>query len=319
MVVRACLFVLALAAAPAALAGEVAVTLREQVLVAASVLTLADLAEVASADPAVQQAFARLPAGASPMPGTVLRRSAAELAALVQGAALQRGQTVRWHGASEVMVRRQAGTVEPQALEAAARSAVLTTFGKQYERLDLQLAAPLRALAVPGQPFSLRVRSLQGPLSQRVVIWIEVIAGGAVQRVVAVPLQVQGWAQVYRARHALPAGATPGGDDLMPEQCDVLALREAPLRAPPAGSARLRFAVAAGTLVPAAALAPAAAVLRGDAVRLLSRVGAIEVATGAVAQEEGALGQTVRVLPLSGAAVVSGTLVAAATVVIEGN
>ncbi|HEX7983816.1 MAG TPA: hypothetical protein VF616_09885, partial [Duganella sp.] len=126
---RCWLAVALLGAAMAARADQVVIALRPEALLAGPRVTLADVAEVDAADPAVRRAFAAVALGPAPMAGYLERRSRAELDMALRGQALASGHAIVWRGADSVKLRSQTQQWEPGALLALAREQLRQAFG----------------------------------------------------------------------------------------------------------------------------------------------------------------------------------------------
>lgn len=318
---RCWLAVALLGAAMAARADQVVIALRPEALLAGPRVTLADVAEVDAADPAVRRAFAAVALGPAPMAGYLERRSRAELDMALRGQALASGHAIVWRGADSVKLRSQTQQLEPGALLALAREQLRQAFGGAGVELDASLAAPLPELVAPAGELRYRARLADASrLRPRMAVWIDVIAGEAVYRSVVVPLAVTAWRGVYLARRDLPAGAVAVADDFTEGRQDIAALADAAL-APGTlvHGGRVRQALAAGQVVTARQMAPADMVLRGDRVRLVISAAGIAVETRALAQADAVVGQRVQVRPERSNELVMARVVAPDLVSLDGQ
>ncbi|NRR31470.1 flagellar basal body P-ring formation protein FlgA [Oxalobacteraceae bacterium] len=310
---------LAATARPAA-AGEVILTLRNEVVLETPRMVLADVAAVQADSDALKRAVEALPLGRAPLTGQLDVRSRAELDMLLRGAALSLGQNMVWHGASAVKIRSASRELDEAELLAAAMKHVRAAFGSQYDMLDLALATPLPPLRVPLGPVEFQVRAADpGRLRARLPVWVDVLAQGTVYRSVVVPLTVRARQQVYVARRALAAGGTPGPDDVELRAEQVEQLDDAPLAAGMLGQGRLRQALAAGQIVSSKQVAPAGMVLRGDHVVLQAGGAGIAVETGAEALADALPGQALRVRPDHSNEAVMARVISSGVVRIDGR
>jgi len=300
---------------------EAVIELRPEVLLNGSRMTLADVARVAAPSVELRQALEGVPLGSAPLAGQVAQRSQAELDLALRGLSLARGVSIVWRGAERVRIQSQSQPLDSALLRELARAQLQQGLGAADVELDVRLAAPLPDLAAPAGALQYRARLVDGSrLRPRMAVWIDVLAQDVVYRSVIVPLAVSAWRNVYVAQRALPAGAVATAADFVLRREEVAGLPDAPL----AGGAlqhggRVRQALAAGQVVTARQIAPAAMVLRGDRVRLVTAAAGIEVETGAYAQADAVVGQQVQVRPERSNDMVMARVMAPDLVRIEGR
>lgn len=122
-----------------------------------------------------------------------------------------------------------------------------------------------------------------------------------------VPVQISAYDQVLVSRHALARGSVLSTAVLQVERRDVARLVQGYLPALPAETPlRLRHAVAMGAVISPRMVEAAAAVQRGQQVRLVSEAAGMQVSMGGVALAEAARGARVQVRNLSSGRVVEG-------------
>ncbi|OEZ96668.1 flagellar basal body P-ring formation chaperone FlgA [Duganella sp. HH101] len=311
----------ALVLALSARAGEVVISLRPDVLLSTPRVTLADVAQVETDDAQLRQAFGGVSLGAAPLAGQVEQRSRAELDLAMRSLSLSRGQRIVWRGAERVRIQSQSQALDGELLLDLARAQVQQRFGAAGQELQLSLAAPLPDLAAPAGALQYRARMVDASrLRPRMPVWIDVMAQGAVYRSVVVPLAVSAYRSVYVAQRALPAGAVATAADFALRREEVADLADAPLaEGALEQGGRLRQPLAVGQVVTVRQIAPAAMVLRGDRVRLVTAVAGIEVETAAYAQADAVVGQQVPVRPERSNDMVTARVMAPGLVRIEGR
>lgn len=315
--------VLAWMAAMAGLANagatEVVAELRAEVLVAGARLTLADVAQLSSADPALPAALGRIVLGEAPLAGQVARRSQAELDLLWRTQPLSLQHELVWRGAQQVRIHRRARLLDSAQLLDVARQQLRAAFAADDVRIEASLAAPLPDLLAPEGALQLRARLVDASrLRARMAVRIDVVAQDGLYRSVLVPLAVSAQRSVCVARQALPAGTMAGGGDFEQRTADVAALDDIALApAALAHGGRVRQALAAGQVVTARQMALGSMLLKGDPVRLRATVAGIAVETSAIARADAALGQMVQVMPAHGTQSVSARVAAPGLVEME--
>lgn len=320
MTVRAAAWAALLLALPAQ-AGDVVLRLRADVLLSAPRMTLADVAEVDAAGAELRQAFGAAPLGHAPLAGHVEQRSQAELDLALRSLALSRGQRIVWRGADSVRIQSQSQALDSALLLDLARAQLLQGFGAEGLELEARLAAPLPDLGAPAGALQYRARLVDASrLRSRMAVWIDVIADGTVYRSVIVPLAVSAWRQVYVAQRPLPAGTLATAADFALRRDEVAGLDDAALaEGALRQGGRVRQPLAAGQIATVRQIAPAAMVLRGERVRLVTAASGIEVETSAYAQADAVVGQQVQVRPERSNDMVTARVMAPDLVRIEGR
>lgn len=285
-----------------ATAAEIVLELRKEASVRGPMVTIEELAVV----DAGHAALAATPVGRAPLAGQSALRSRQELADLLARQPGWRGRQVEWRGAEAVRVRTESVALPGERLVAEAERYLREHFGGRYAKLEVAPAVELAEVAVPLGDIALQVRPLPDTrLPGRVALWIDVLAGGVVQRSVVVPMRISAWQEVLVARGPLAEGAGIGQAEVEVKLERVEGIGDEPAQ-PDAlqRKGRLRHAVGAGQVLLRKDLAPADAILRGDRVRLLAGGPGMQVEVGAVAEADALVGQTIAVRPANGGGVV---------------
>jgi len=282
-------------------AGVVRLDLRAAALVQGRTVLLGDVAGIDGVEPRQRAALAALRVGTAPLAGYVEELDRATIEAALRSNAAGFAWQPEWQGAERVLVRRSSRMVDGTTLADAARRHLGALFGRQYEELELTPHGAAADVQVPEGVLALRGRDVAGGLRQRTTVWVDVLVDGAVYRSVTVPFDARGWRQVPVARHDLPADALAQRADFTVTRQDVLALAGPAAAAPAEGSrVRLREAVPAGQVLLQRQVVAADAIRRGDRVTLVLASAGMRIEAAAVAQEDGAVGGMLRVMPASG-------------------
>ncbi|MDM5179198.1 flagellar basal body P-ring formation protein FlgA [Massilia sp. CCM 8695] len=302
-------------------AAPVQLVLRADATVRGAEIVLADLLTVAAADAALQNALEALRVGPAPRVGAVEQYARAELERLMHARALPAGATLAWSGARAVKVRAAERQLGADALQRAASEALRQHLGGRYADAELRVAGNVPDLALPlGEPvLSTRIVD-PTQLRARQAVYVDVAVGGKPVRSVLVPFTVKLTRMAYVARRDLAPGTVLGPNDVEQRPEDVVQVADSMLPvAQLAPSARTVKAVARGQVVLLAHVAQQGLVYRGDTVRLVLAEGAVSIETRAVAQQDGGMGQLVRVKPEAGMEAISARVLGAGLVQAEGK
>lgn len=141
----------------------------------------------------------------------------------------------------------------------------------------------------------MRARS-SGDLAKRMQVWVDLEIDGAVYRSVPLWLAVSAYRPVIVARRAYRFKEPLARADFVVEERDIAGSRDAPLAldATIAGT-RARRALAAGQVVHAADVEARPSVLAEQEIDVRVLAGPIAIDTRAIAEQEGAVGELIRV------------------------
>ncbi|MGK5049008.1 flagellar basal body P-ring formation chaperone FlgA [Janthinobacterium sp. GB4P2] len=283
---------------------------------------LAELANISSPDSTLQQQLAACVVTRAPLVGQATQMTRPELENILRSRVPALTQ-LSWSGAQAVQMHRRGQPLDAGQVADTAVQFLRNALTQQYPQaqVEVALATALPLVDVPTGSVMLRPRPLaQPPLQARMVVWIDVIANGAVYRSVLVPLTVSARQTVHIARHPMADGDVITLADVAASVEEITGLRDTVAAAPSLAAApRLRQPLAAGQIVMAAQLAPQDMVLRGDRVRLIVGVPGILIEKIAYAQADAGMGQHVLVQPGQGRETVSARVVAAGIVEIDGK
>lgn len=272
----------------------VTATVPSEVRVAGTEMSVGDVV-LLSGDPAEVAAVQGIPLGYAPAPGFSRLIGADALGQLVR--ARVPSVAVTFDGASVVRVLPHVETVAAAEIEAAARALLESTAGGH--ETSIALAGPVQGLEVPvgDRPYELQASLVPGSPRQGLVpVSVRVLVGGAPYRTVRTTWTIE-------TRRLLPvlvrdvAAGQPIGRDAL----ELRTVRLVEAGADPLTVERILGNVAArplaaGSFLTAPDVVRPVLVERGAPVTLEVRKGPVIARVGAVAREEGARGDRVRVL-----------------------
>jgi flagella basal body P-ring formation protein FlgA len=290
--------------------------------VGAPFFTLGDIADIQSADSALQERLSELRMGQTPRTGYRVTLVRAQVEDALARALPSARQTVHWAGAQRVSVRGGGQPVNmEQATDLAARAAI-DAMRPAYGGLDLQPVGKLEAFSVPQGEIGLRPQvARMKSATKRLCVPVEVTVDGQIYRTVYVWFAVRAMQKVWVAKHSRPVGEPLLETDFRTELRDVAALSSEPVdvRDAPLRTLRLRRSVEAGRPLLSGEVETRPAVLRSAPVAVKLITGAIAIETNGVALDDGRVGQYVRVRNSASGETFSARVIAEQSVVIEGR
>lgn len=189
------------------------------------------------------------------------------------------------------------GLQSPETIREAARRFALAQFGGAPPGMRIEIEAEDLdpRLRLPACPRPLETQLAPGSkLAARFTVGVR--CRGASPWQLYVPMRARLIGTVVSVPRALPAGRVLGPDDLRVERRDLLAQPGMPLTDPSqAIGQRLRYALAAGTVLTPSMLTAPKSVRRGETVTILAEQGALRVRAQGVALADGAVGERIRV------------------------
>lgn len=300
---------------------QLQLALRPDVTVSGAELVLADVAEVAGAEPALVATLRALRIGSAPRVGYVERYARADLERLMRTRVLPDGVALRWSGAAAVQVHAAQRMLEAGALAQAAEQGLRQQLGSAFAGATLRVTGAPKEVPVPLGQVSLSTRVLApGPAQARRAVWVDIAVEGKPVRSVVVPFSVSLVAPAYVARRELAAGTMAGPADFDQSPLEVAELVDTML-APPqlGGPVRLTRALARGQVLLRSQLAQPGMVYRGDVLSVRVAEGGVVVEARAVAQQDGGMGQLIRIKPDSSNEAISARVIASGIVQAEGK
>jgi flagella basal body P-ring formation protein FlgA len=302
-------------------AAPVQLVLRADATVRGPQIVLADLLTVSAEDAAVKAALDALAVGPAPRVGAVEQYGRPELERLMHARALPAGAELAWSGAKAVKVRAAERQLTSEALQRAATEALKQHLGAAWAGAELRVAGSVPDVALPlGEPvLSTRIVD-PAHVRARQAVYVDVAVGGKPVRSVLVPFALTLTRMAYVARRDLASGTVLGANDVEQRREEISEVADSMLPVPQLGpTARTVKAVARGQVLLRSHLAQQGLVYRGDTVKLVLAEGGVSIETRAVAQQDGGMGQLVRVKPESSMEAISARVVGAGVVQAEGK
>ncbi|MBI1890113.1 MAG: flagellar basal body P-ring formation protein FlgA [Burkholderiales bacterium] len=303
--------VAAVAAVAAQPAAAMHLQLRQEAVIAERFITVADIATV-DASPEIAGVIKALHIGAAPRVGNVDQWTREDVEQLIRRRVPGFKSNLKWSGPRVVKVRVATRAVDSRALVDVARSKLQNALQKKFEKVDVTVLAVPAELDLPLGDVSFRPRDVDlKHFYARIPVWVDVHVNGAFYRSVVVPFSANVRQSVYVANRDIAEGAlvTAADFDVRVEEVSAISDELMPVERLQEQT-RLRKRLNNGQILTRTHLAPLGMVARGDSVKLILAEGGVVIEARAVAQEEGGLGQMVRVKPESSADAVLARVVA---------
>lgn len=304
MIARFIAICLLAACPPAAFAGVTAITIEllPQVKVRSAQVTLGQVAYLTSSDlPALRRLLA-VPLGTAPVAGNTVSLDRATLTRWLRSQAGLRDGHIQWAGAQASAITTATRELGGHEIEQAAREALQSWLSERSQRAEVRALAVPRDLQLPEGAAELVVRPIDDTQPRkRMLVWVDVWAGGRFVRTLPVSFEVSAWAIVPASSSGAPAGAPLDVRALALSEVDVTLLPAAaiPAGALPAmastGAQRLRRPVHPGEALTVRHLESVPAVERGQWLTARSVAGSVALESRVEALQDGRVGQTVRV------------------------
>jgi flagella basal body P-ring formation protein FlgA len=233
----------------------------------------------------------------APRAGQTVTFSRSDVAGLAQ-TCQARLQLTNWSGAAAVRVSRRLRAFEDSDLLELLTATLQKEYVKNQGELELRLARPGPKPQVPDEPLTLKVVEIPASgVTPAFAVTFELWAGKERVGSWHAALQAAVWRDIPVARSTLQRGDSLKDADVTMERSDVLAQRDAFLNFPTADdSLELTEAVPAGRPVLNRMVRPRPLVRRGQLVEGIFQDGCLGISLVVQSLEDGALGQTVRVL-----------------------
>ncbi|GEM_PF-2673426 len=292
---------LALVNAGAIADARVTLTLKPHVVVDHDTVRLADVADIETSDAVLQRTLSAIRLGETATNARVYGRGT--LAMLIkQGTA--NPLHIDWEGAERVAIERRTQTLEAETLVTAARehlSRALREFDPAFTRVDVRAAERIDALRLPTGTVTVVPRTMRSStLSKRTCVWLDVSVDGQVRRHFPVWLAVSAYKPVLVSAHALAARAPVANNDFRIEERDVTDLMRVALSSThDVTGARAQRSLPAGAVMLTGDVEALPAVARDQEVRVQVASGSVLLETSAVAEQEGKIGDQIRLRNVS--------------------
>ncbi|MFZ6646141.1 flagellar basal body P-ring formation chaperone FlgA [Undibacterium sp. TJN25] len=300
---------------------SVQVDLSADVAISQKRFTLGQIAVVKTDDNEIRKTVESLEVGQAPRVGYVEQYTKEELDRLIHSRVPLMRAALDWHGAKAVKVRAAGHSLDNAKVVESAREYLAKELGAKFKRVELNSAAPVADIELPTGEVSMTCRPLEmGRLYSRAPIWVDIRVNGEVYRSVVVTFTIKVAQEVYVAKRDLPAGTIALPSDFETRTEDVTDNPEGLVSANGLSEAtRLRKAVGRGQMLRREQLSPEGLVFRGDSVKLILAEGGVVIETRAIAQQDGVVGQLVKVKPETSAEAFSGRVLVGGVVQVEGK
>ncbi len=295
---------------------EITLNLRETAAVSGSEILLGDLAELPGSGDARVAALAGLSAGPSPMPGETRIVTRTDVSRILEGAGLA-GIDVA--GAPQVRISRSNRLLTEDEVTPAVKSHIAALTIWNPEEIEIRGIRNLNGVRVPEGKTTVRFIVKSAPSSfHGLLLPLEVSVDGRPVRTVWIKADVRINASVMQAARTLRFGAVLTGDDIRPARIEITDPRSAYVRSVEAAAGKvLRRTVKAGEPITEDALSEPLVVRSGDTVRLRLEKPNIRLVVLARAEQDGRMGQSIRVRNLEFARVMKALVVGPGEVLIQ--
>jgi flagella basal body P-ring formation protein FlgA len=279
--------------------GTVNIRLKEHVEIQATQLALSDVAVVIGGEAALANKIATLDLGAAPRVGATRRLERAALERLA-ARAVNGKIRIAWAGASRVVVTRRAQHRDGSVLAAKAGEYLLAELQHRYPdgtRIEVNPVGTSASLTLPAGTVAMAPRAVGArEVAKRMCVWLDVAVDGEFQRSIPVWLNVSVYRASVVARRALDAGEVVSLNDFSFSETDVTRVHGEPLMSDAAlHRQRMRRRVSAGGVISARDIEPLPPVVRNQEVTVKVASGAVFIEAPGIAEEDGAIGDTILV------------------------
>jgi flagella basal body P-ring formation protein FlgA len=260
--------------------------------------------------------LAGIPVGPSPMPGETRIVSQSDLTRLLKAAALP---DIIVSGASQVRVSRSSRTLAESEVAPVLRAHVAAITAWQPDEIEVRAVRNLAGSQIPEGDTVLRFMQKSAPSSFRnLLLALEVSLDGRPIRTVWVSADVRINATLLQAAKRLRYGAVLTDEDFHPVRVEISDPRESYLRSSDAVVGKvLRRNLRPGDLITEDALSEPMVVRTGQTVRLRFEKSNVRVTMPVRAEQNGWLGQSIRVRNLEFARSMKAVVVGPGEVLIQ--
>jgi flagella basal body P-ring formation protein FlgA len=295
---------------------DLSLILRETAVVSGPEIRLGDLADLPAAVDGKSAGLAGLSIGPSPMPGETRIVTRTEVGRILEAADLP-GVAVA--GAPSVRISRSSRSLTQGEVAQALKSHIASVTAWEPDEIDIRSMRNLKDVLVPEGNTALRFILKSPPSSFRnMLLPLEVSVDGRSARTVWIKADVRINATVMQAARMLPFGTALTGDDIRPVRIEITDPRAACVRKAEAATGKvLRRSIKTGELITEDALSDPPVVRSGDTVRLRLEQQNIRLVILARAEQDGRMGQSIRVRNLEFARVMKALVVGPGEVLIQ--
>ena len=295
---------------------DLSLILRETAVVSGPEIRLGDLADLPAAVDDKSAGLAGLSLGPSPMPGETRIVTRTEVGRILEAADLP-GVAVA--GAPSVRISRSSRSLTQGEVAQVLKSHIASVTAWEPDEIEVRSIRNLKDVLVPEGNTALRFILKSPPSSFRnLLLPLEVSVDGRSARTVWIMADVRINATVMQAARMLPFGTALTGDDIRPARIEITDPRAACVRKAEAATGKvLRRSIRIGELITEDALSDPLVVRSGDTVRLRLEQQNIRLVILARAEQDGRMGQSIRVRNLEFARVMKALVVGPGEVLIQ--
>jgi flagella basal body P-ring formation protein FlgA len=275
-------------------AADITLVLRERVVVERDHVSLGDVAEVRTEDAELKRILSAVELGGASIHSARLYSRTAMTTLLKPHVDVA---LIFWDGAHRVSVNRKSDTLGGDVLVSTAREYLSRTLRERdpsLTRLEID-AEVLEAVRVPTGSVTVTPKSVQGTTrSKRMCVWLDIEVNGEVHKHMPVWMNVSAYKQVHVTARALAAREAVVGADFTLEERDVSGFIGDTLPTPSVAGLRVRRALPAGTVARTGDFEAQPAVARNQEVDVRVTIGSIQLETKAVAEQDGKIGDWIK-------------------------
>ena len=299
---------------------DVQLDLHADAVATGKTIMLGDLLNVETQNAALRARIETLALAPVPRPGAMEKYSRADLEQFVRSHLLPYTGNLAWVGANFVKVHAAAQLLQTGDMAEAVKQEVAQALGARFPHVGIELAAPVPALDLPPGKVSWQVRPVDADrLLARLPVWVDISVDGHYSRTAVLSYALKLGQVVRVARRDLPAGSVIAEADFEAKQQDVTEVLQEVLPGNEfEAGARTKKSIRKGQMLLRDQLSPQGMVLRGDSVKLLLSDGGLQIETRAIAEQDGVIGQRVKIRPETSVAAVTGLIVGPGVVRVEG-
>ena len=272
------------------------ISLKEQASVESLTVLLGDVADLTGPDVGHLEQLARLPVAAAPSLGFVLNLNRGQIQQKIN-AALGNTADFDMSGAATVQVKLQGRAVQADEIVSLLKDYLLETTAWKESEIAIRSISNLEAVELPPGELALRIPQktiLFG--SRNALVPVEVILEGKPYKTFWINVDFRIRASVLQAARKIPYGKTIALEDIREATVEIADARIACLRKPEDAIGKVsRRTLSPGDPLTRESLTNPLLVRIGDTVHLRLERNGIQAATLVRAEQDGKLGQTIRI------------------------
>lgn len=289
----------------------VTIDLKAETTIAGRHVTLSDVATLTSVNSSLVEQLGNMRVGNAPRVGYASRLSRGEIERFIRPQVASAFKA-EWSGAGAVTIRTATQTISASLLIDTALRHLSAELAKQTADPFIEPASTLDDIEVPTGTVTFRPRPLDSKhMAARMPVWVDVYVDEVPYRAVVVPFSVNATHFVYVAKRDLPEGSVVTAEDFETKQVEMAFTSQ---QAGPVtqfgGMVRMRKRLGAGQTLHRNQIAPEGTIYPGDPVQLIVANAGVLIETRATAQQEGTIGQIVRVKMENATEAVSARIIA---------